>query len=304
MPSGARDIVIGGGIAPVPAFTIGRIPVIVNDDPAAASDSLLQQRDAQTIEQDGPTFILGADANDNNRTRFHDQGGTVAITPASEAPVLGADAFCIGRGATALGTRGIGLGGDAPGQDSVALGYSASAAGVGSAAILGSTSGNSAVAIGSGSASAVIEAVAVGTAADATQSRAIAIGAAAQATHQNSAAIGQFSATTKVNQTILGRDFAGYSVTIPRALEIYHQLFLSEAANRLAGTAVLVAGTVTVNNTQVTANSRFLLSRQAPGGGLGHLGITARVVGTSFTITSDDATDTSTIYWVMIEPAT
>jgi len=67
-----------------------------------------------------------------------------------------------------------------------------------------------------------------------------------------------------------------------------------------AGTSTLVGGTVTVNTTAVTANSIILLSHQTNAGAPGFVSVTARVVGTSFTITSSSGTDTSTIGWLIL----
>lgn len=72
-----------------------------------------------------------------------------------------------------------------------------------------------------------------------------------------------------------------------------------EAANGPQGLATLVAGTVTVSNTSVTANSRIRVTRQTSGGTLGHLSVT-KTAGTSLTITSSSATDTSTVLWELI----
>lgn len=76
----------------------------------------------------------------------------------------------------------------------------------------------------------------------------------------------------------------------------------AEGANAKQGTAVLVAGTVTVANTSVTANSRIFLTAQVLGGTQGILAVTARVAGTSFTITSSNAADTSTVAYEIFEP--
>lgn len=80
---------------------------------------------------------------------------------------------------------------------------------------------------------------------------------------------------------------------------------IKEGTNATMGLATLVAGTVTVNTTKVTANSRIMLTRQnlgtitVPVG----LAVSARSSGTSFTILSGDLSDTSTIAWQIIEPA-
>lgn len=82
-------------------------------------------------------------------------------------------------------------------------------------------------------------------------------------------------------------------------------LYIKEGVNATMGVATLVGGTVTVSTTKVTANSRIFLTPQSMGTILRPVGVgvTARVVGTSFTITSQDATDTSVIAWQIVEPS-
>jgi hypothetical protein len=80
-------------------------------------------------------------------------------------------------------------------------------------------------------------------------------------------------------------------------------LFLKEGTNQSSGTAVLVAGSKLVNTTRVTANSRIYLTVQTPGGTPGFLDTGTRTPGTSFTITSTNGADTSTVAWMIIEPA-
>jgi hypothetical protein len=77
---------------------------------------------------------------------------------------------------------------------------------------------------------------------------------------------------------------------------------IEDGANKRMGQAVLVAGTVTVNNTSVTASTRIFLSRQIAGGTLGHLSVGTVTASTSFVINSSSGTDTSTINWLLIEP--
>jgi len=67
------------------------------------------------------------------------------------------------------------------------------------------------------------------------------------------------------------------------------------------GNAVLVGGTVTVNNSTVTANSVVLLTRKTSGGTPGTAVTYTTSAGTSFTITSDNALDTSTFSWKLEE---
>jgi hypothetical protein len=82
-------------------------------------------------------------------------------------------------------------------------------------------------------------------------------------------------------------------------------LKLKEATNGRMGTATLSAGTVTVANSSVTANTRVMLSIQSLGTVTAPKAsaVTARSNGTSFTITSADATDTSVVAWMLVEPS-
>lgn len=79
-------------------------------------------------------------------------------------------------------------------------------------------------------------------------------------------------------------------------------LRVAEGANAKQGTAVLAAGTAVVATTAVTANSRIFLTAQTTGAGPGALRVSARTAGTSFTITSTNAADTSTVAWEIFEP--
>ncbi|MFV6033167.1 hypothetical protein [Streptomyces sp. NPDC056264] len=74
------------------------------------------------------------------------------------------------------------------------------------------------------------------------------------------------------------------------------------AAARM-GVATLVAGTVVVNTTAVTANSRIFLTCNTSGGTPGFLRVSARSAGASFTILSSSGTDTSVVAWEIKEPA-
>lgn len=80
---------------------------------------------------------------------------------------------------------------------------------------------------------------------------------------------------------------------------------VKEGANARSGVSTLVAGTVTVANTSVTATTRVQLTAQSLGTVTAPkaLAVTARTAGTSFTITSADNTDTSVVAWLLIEPA-
>lgn len=72
--------------------------------------------------------------------------------------------------------------------------------------------------------------------------------------------------------------------------------------NAKQGTATLVAGTVTVANTTVTASSRIFVDINTPGGTVGAVYVSARTAGTSFTITSTSSADTSVVAYEIFEP--
>jgi hypothetical protein len=80
---------------------------------------------------------------------------------------------------------------------------------------------------------------------------------------------------------------------------------IAEGTNARMGVATMVAGTVTVANTTVTANTRIFITVQSLGTVTApkSVCVTARTASTSFTITSEDATDTSVVAWHLIEPA-
>jgi hypothetical protein len=68
------------------------------------------------------------------------------------------------------------------------------------------------------------------------------------------------------------------------------------------GTATLTAGSVTVADATVTANSEIYLNHRTPGGTPGWLRVSSRSNGVSFTVTSSSGTDTSVIGYWMVEP--
>lgn len=79
--------------------------------------------------------------------------------------------------------------------------------------------------------------------------------------------------------------------------------FIKEGTNATMGQATLVNGSVVVSTTKVTASSRIFLT--VNGGTLTNVGfvyVSARTAGTSFTITSSNASDSSNVAWVIIEP--
>lgn len=68
----------------------------------------------------------------------------------------------------------------------------------------------------------------------------------------------------------------------------------------VVGEATLVAGTVTVAHASIRANSRIFLSRRLLGAAPGNLTY-VRTAGVSFTINSDNAGDTGTITWLVLD---
>lgn len=78
---------------------------------------------------------------------------------------------------------------------------------------------------------------------------------------------------------------------------------ITEGSNARMGVATLVAGAVTVANTSVTANTRFFMTVNTPGGTVGAPRLQSRIAGTSFTINSSQGADTSTVAWLMVEPS-
>jgi hypothetical protein len=114
-----------------------------------------------------------------------------------------------------------------------------------------------------------------------------------------------WGAGATARDTFLGRTAAGLlSVTGGTSFSVTSAgqgLRVAEGSNAKQGTVALVGGTATVANTSVTSTSRIFLTSQADGGTPGWLRVSARVAGTSFTITSSSASDTSTVAYEIFE---
>ncbi|HEY8780138.1 MAG TPA: hypothetical protein VIM16_00850 [Mucilaginibacter sp.] len=82
-------------------------------------------------------------------------------------------------------------------------------------------------------------------------------------------------------------------------------LYIKEGTNATMGVTTLVLGISTVSTTKVTTVSRIFLSVESIGTVTipTAVAVTGRLNGTSFTITSANATDTSVISWLIVEPA-
>lgn len=95
----------------------------------------------------------------------------------------------------------------------------------------------------------------------------------------------------------------GTTVSISNSINISagKLLSVSSGSNQRAGNATLVAGAVTVSNTSVTANTVVILTRKISSGTIGMAPTYTVSAGVSFTITSDNALDTSTFSYFLIE---
>lgn len=120
-----------------------------------------------------------------------------------------------------------------------------------------------------------------------------------------SAQVTMDAAQVKIDHTIKNsfiaptNDFTGNIKMVASGNGIH----IKTGTNATSGTAVLVAGVATISNTLVTVNSIIILTPQIIGTiSLPRaVGVTSRIAGTSFTIKSADATDTSTIGWLIVE---
>ena len=90
--------------------------------------------------------------------------------------------------------------------------------------------------------------------------------------------------------------------THDNGLQGWTALSLKDGSNKRMGQATLVGGTVVVSNTTITASTRIFLSRETLGGTAGHLAVSARSAGVSFTILSSSGTETSVVNWLLVEP--
>lgn len=79
-------------------------------------------------------------------------------------------------------------------------------------------------------------------------------------------------------------------------------LQVKEGSNARMGTSTMVAGTVTVANTSVTASTRIFLTKQDCAN-TAAVRQASRVAATSFTITSADGADTCAVAWLLVEPS-
>jgi hypothetical protein len=114
---------------------------------------------------------------------------------------------------------------------------------------------------------------------------------------------------TKLRVNNAGNVMIGTTTDTGGKLQVNGDIALNTAGNGLkvksgtnarVGQATLVAGTVVVSNTSITANTRIFLTVSSAGGTQGFLR-TTKVASTSFTITSTSATETSVVDWFLVE---
>lgn len=97
-------------------------------------------------------------------------------------------------------------------------------------------------------------------------------------------------------------DVPSWTITSAGAASL-KSLAIKEGSNCSQGVATLVAGVVIVSNTNITANSRIFLTPQNTSGTAGSVGVSARTIGTNFTISSTNTLDTRLIAYQIFEPA-
>lgn len=84
-------------------------------------------------------------------------------------------------------------------------------------------------------------------------------------------------------------------------LAVGKYLSFTSGTNQRAGNLTLIGGTLTVNNTTVSANTIVILTRKTSGGTPGVQVTYTLIAATSFTVTSDNVLDTSTFSYLLIE---
>lgn len=113
-----------------------------------------------------------------------------------------------------------------------------------------------------------------------------------------------FAATVYARTNLsVGGDLYASSVTASNSLTVALSapLRIPSGTNQRAGNATLISGVAIVTNTTVTANSIVLYSRKTAGGILGTAMTYTISAGASFTLTSDNVSDTSTFSYLLIE---
>lgn len=76
---------------------------------------------------------------------------------------------------------------------------------------------------------------------------------------------------------------------------------IKSGANARAGISQLSGGTLTINNNTITSNTLIFAFPLFPSGAVSALAVTARSLGTSFTVTSANGSDASFFSWLLVE---
>ena len=94
------------------------------------------------------------------------------------------------------------------------------------------------------------------------------------------------------------------TTTFSGAATFNQSITVPEGSNAYMGT-VAVNGTtaVTVSTTAVTGTSRIFLTTQVPGGTVATSYVSSTSAATYFTVKSTGATDSSTVAWLIVDPA-
>lgn len=125
----------------------------------------------------------------------------------------------------------------------------------------------------------------------------------------SSSAKGFYQTGSSTTNNFVGATGFGATTAPTDKVEITGNLALLTAGNKIKiatgsnaslGTATLVAGTITVNTTAVTASSKIFLTYDLFGGTPGSLEVGTITAGTSFVINSSSALDTSDVNWWII----
>lgn len=102
------------------------------------------------------------------------------------------------------------------------------------------------------------------------------------------------------DNVVTGCDFGTMGTGPVRLLPSSGTLCEANRGDLSRGTAVLVAGTVTVTNAQVRTGDVIRVTRTTTGGTPGHLSVGTITDATSFVVNSSSATDTSTVSWEIV----
>lgn len=114
----------------------------------------------------------------------------------------------------------------------------------------------------------------------------------------NTAVTGSLTASTSLTATLGAITATNGNLVLGTA---GNKLMIAAGANGSVGTSgALSTGTVNVATTAVTASSKIFLTRAVSGGTLGNLSVGTITPATGFDITSDNAADTSTVNWLII----